>query len=178
LGKAPVQAVDVREGLDNTLIILRNKLKVGIKVTREYAEDLPTIEAQGTELNQAWTNILDNAADAMGGEGRIAIRAYSKDDAVVVEIEDDGPGMPESVKSRIFEPFFTTKQPGKGTGLGLATTHSIVTKKHGGEISVDTSPSGTKFTVRLPRLRPPAGPQSLRQPLSETPEQPEKREPP
>ena len=97
----------------------------------------------------------------MGGEGNITIRAYSKEGNVIVEIEDDGPGMPESVRTRIFEPFFTTKEPGKGTGLGLATTHSIVTKKHGGEITVDSSDKGTKFTIVLPSRPPITAPPAM-----------------
>jgi PAS domain S-box-containing protein len=150
LGQAPVQAVDVHEGLDNTLVILRNKLKVGIEVERDYGADVPAIQAWGGELNQVWTNLLDNAAGAMGGKGHITIRTRREGGWVVVEIEDDGPGIPEAVQSRVFDPFFTTKAPGEGTGLGLSTSYSIVTERHKGTISLASRPGHTRFTVRLP----------------------------
>ena len=125
MDQAPVQRVDVRAGLDNTLVILRPKLKAGISVVRDYQPDLPEIEAFGSELNQVWTNILDNAIDAMGGHGEIRIRAFARDADLVVEICDDGPGMPPEVRERIFEPFYTTKPPGSGTGLGLHISHNV-----------------------------------------------------
>ncbi|HKF44556.1 MAG TPA: ATP-binding protein [Thermoanaerobaculia bacterium] len=150
VGQAPVQAVNLHEGIDNTLVILRNKLKAGIAVRRDYAADLPHIAAFGSELNQVWTNILDNAADAMSGRGEIRIRTRRENGWAVVEIEDDGPGIPEDVQPRIFDPFFTTKPVGKGTGLGLSTSHAIVTGKHRGAIGVESRPGRTKFTVRLP----------------------------
>jgi signal transduction histidine kinase len=150
LGQAPVQDVDVHEGLDSTLVILRNKLKQGIDVHREYADDLPPVAAYGSELNQVWTNLLDNAADALGGSGAITIRTRLDDGWVVVEIEDDGPGIPAEVQPHVFDPFFTTKEPGKGTGLGLSTTYSIITEKHHGRIAVESWPGHTRFTVRLP----------------------------
>jgi signal transduction histidine kinase len=150
LGQAPVQAVDVHEGLDNTLVILRSKLRVGITVHREYGTDVPSIEAWGSELNQVWTNLIDNAADAMGGHGEITIRTYRDGASVVVEVADTGPGIPEAIQSHVFDPFFTTKPPGKGTGLGLSTSYSIVTGKHHGAISVKSQPGATCFTVRLP----------------------------
>ena len=150
LGQAPVQWIDLHEGLDNTLVILRNKLKTGIEVHREYCDDMPQIQAYGSELNQVWTNLLDNAADAMGGKGAITIRTRRDGPWAVVEIEDNGPGIPPAVQSRIFDPFFTTKAPGKGTGLGLSTSYSIVTEKHGGRIEVDSRPGRTRFIVRLP----------------------------
>ena len=150
LGQAPVQDVDLHEGLDNTLVILRHKLKQGIEVTREYASDMPRLPAYGSELNQVWTNLLDNAADAMGGEGKITIRTRAEGDWAVVEIEDDGPGIPVELQTRIFDPFFTTKAPGKGTGLGLSTSYSIITEKHRGSVEVESRPGRTRFTVRLP----------------------------
>ena len=120
MDQAPVQRVDIRDGLDNTLVILRPKLKAGINIVREYEPDLPEIDAFGSELNQVWTNILDNAIDAMGGQGEIRIRALdARTPTVVVEICDNGPGMPPEIRERIFEPFYTTKPPGSGTGLGL-----------------------------------------------------------
>ncbi|HSV41446.1 MAG TPA: ATP-binding protein [Nocardioidaceae bacterium] len=150
LGQAPVQEVDVHEGIDNTLVILRSKLKVGVEVVREYAADLPRITAYGSELNQVWTNLLDNAVDAMGGSGTIHIRTRREGGNIVIEIEDDGPGIPSEVVPRVFDPFFTTKDPGKGTGLGLATSYSIVTEKHHGSVSVTSQPGQTRFVVELP----------------------------
>ena len=150
LGEAPVQEVDVREGIDNTLVILRNKLKLGINVHREYDEDLPRIQAYGSELNQVWTNILDNASGAMGDSGQIIIRVYRNQTSVVVEIEDDGPGIRQEIQSRIFDPFFTTKAPGEGTGLGMSISHGIVVEKHNGAISLESKPGKTLFRVELP----------------------------
>jgi PAS domain S-box-containing protein len=150
MDQAPVQSVDVHEGLNNTLIILHNKLKGGITVRREYAEELPRIQAYGSELNQVWTNIIDNAIDAMDGQGVIVIRTRMEDPWVVVEIEDNGPGIPEAVQTKIFDPFFTTKPPGEGTGLGLNISHSIIAQKHQGQVSVVSGPGKTCFAVRLP----------------------------
>ncbi len=150
LGQAPVRLVDVVEGIDSTLVMLRSKLKTGITVEREVDPVLPHIEAYGSELNQVWTNLIDNAVDAMNGRGRLIVRARRDDDHVVVEVEDDGPGMPESVRQCIFDPFFTTKEPGKGTGLGLSTSRNVVVKRHGGSIDVESRPGSTRFIVRLP----------------------------
>ncbi len=150
MDRAPVQSVDVREGLDNTLIILHNKLKRGVTVTREYAQDLPVIQAYASELNQVWTNIIDNAIDAMAGKGNLTVRARLEANWVVVEIEDDGPGIPEAIKTRIFDPFFTTKGPGEGTGLGLNISRNLIVQKHHGQISVTSKPGSTCFSVRLP----------------------------
>ena len=150
MDQAPVQSVDVRKELDNTLIILHNKLKRGVTVVREYASDLPVIEAYASELNQVWTNIIDNAIDAMDGEGKLFVRARREDPWLVVEIEDDGPGIPEEIQSQIFDPFFTTKGPGEGTGLGLNISRNLVVQKHGGQISVSSKPGSTCFSVRLP----------------------------
>jgi PAS domain S-box-containing protein len=150
MDQAPVQSVDVREGLDNTLIILHNKLKRGVTLIREYADDLPTIQAFAGELNQVWTNIIDNAIDAMDGKGTLIVRARQEDRWLVVEIEDSGQGIPEESQSRIFDPFFTTKGPGKGTGLGLNISRNLVVRKHQGQISVKSVPGSTCFSVRLP----------------------------
>lgn len=150
LDQAPVQSVDVHEGLDNTLVILRHKLKTGIQLRREYTPDLPKIEAFGSELNQVWTNIVDNAADALGGEGEIVIRTRREGDGVLVEVEDNGPGIPPEIQSRIFDPFFTTKPPGKGTGLGLDISYKIVVHKHRGDMRVESRPGRTVFQVWLP----------------------------
>src|SRR5262249_2476365 len=127
----------------------RSKLKEGVTVNREYGE-LPAITAYGSELNQVWTNLLDNAIYAMNGKGEITIRTSSANGSVLVEIEDDGTGIPAENQSKIFDPFFTTKPPGKGTGLGLATVYGIVTEKHHGKIHVTSVPGKTKFSVELP----------------------------
>jgi PAS domain S-box-containing protein len=150
MDQAPVQSVDVREGLDNTLIILHNKLKRGVTVVREYADDLPVIEAYASELNQVWTNIIDNAIDAMDGEGTLTVRARQEERWVVVEIEDDGEGIPEENLSKIFDPFFTTKGPGAGTGLGLNISRNLIVQKHQGRMQVRSKPGSTCFSVRLP----------------------------
>jgi PAS domain S-box-containing protein len=150
MDQAPVQTVDLREGLDNTLIILQSKLRAGITVRREYADDLPAIQAYGSELNQVWTNIIDNAIDAMGGQGTLIVRARRDGSWVVVEIEDNGPGIPEELQSTIFDPFVTTKPPGEGTGLGLNISRNLVVQKHRGEISLSSEPGRTRFDVRLP----------------------------
>jgi signal transduction histidine kinase len=150
MDKAPVQSVDVREGLDNTLIILHNKLKRGVNVVREYAGDVPVIQAFASELNQVWTNIIDNASDAMNGEGKLIVRARRQDPWVLVEIEDNGPGIPEENQSRIFDAFFTTKGSGTGTGLGLNISRNLIVQKHQGQISVESDPGRTCFSIRLP----------------------------
>ncbi len=151
LGQAPIQDIDLNQGLRQTLIIMRSKLKKGVSVVQELAEDLPRIHAYGSELNQVWTNLIDNAVGAMGGEGKLVLRSRRDGDGwVVVEVEDDGPGIPPEIVKRIFDPFFTTKAPGEGTGLGLHTCHSIITKKHGGSIDVTSKPGCTRFVVRLP----------------------------
>ena len=150
LDQAPAQAVDLQEGLENTLLILRHKLKDGISVRKEYAPDMPKIEAYGSELNQVWTNVLDNAADALNGQGEITIRTRREGEWVVVEIEDDGPGIPPEIQSKIFDPFFTTKAPGHGTGLGLDISYNIIVYKHRGDIKVFSEPGKTCFQVWLP----------------------------
>ena len=150
LGQAPVQLLDIHEGIDNTLVILRNKLKKGVKVHRQYDTTIPHINAYGSELNQVWTNIIDNAVDAMAGSGEITIRTSASDGHVMVEIEDNGPGIPDEIQNRIFDPFFTTKEPGKGTGLGLSTSYSIIVEKHSGTMSVESKPGKTKFRFALP----------------------------
>jgi signal transduction histidine kinase len=164
LDQAPVQRIDVRKGLDDTLVILRHKLKGGIEVTRDYDPDLPEIEAWGSELNQVWTNLIDNAADAMDGKGAISIRAEKADgDEVVVTICDTGPGIPPDVASKIFEPFFTTKPPGIGSGLGLHISHQVVVR-HGGRIDLESGPERTCFIVALPMTLPPIAAEAPREP--------------
>jgi len=143
------QEIDVHVGLDSTVMILGHKL-AGIDVRREYDRTLPKIPAYAAELNQVWTNLIDNAIDAMEGRGQVLIRTRHDADYVVVEIGDQGPGIPADLVSRIFDPFFTTKEVGKGTGLGLDIVRRIVVDAHQGEISVESSPGNTRFIVRLP----------------------------
>ena len=150
LDQAPLLEVDVHEGLENTLVIMQHKLKKGVTVRRDYAHDLPRIEAYASELNQVWTNIIDNALDAMSGKGELKIKTYQKDHHVVVEITDNGPGIPEEIQSRIFEPFFTTKAPGQGTGLGLHISHDIIANRHHGQLTVQSKPGETRFRAVLP----------------------------
>ncbi len=150
LDQAPLLEVDVHDGLENTLIIMQHKLKQGVTVKREYSANLPHIEAYASELNQVWTNIIDNAVDAMSGKGEIVLRTYEDDRHVIVEIIDNGPGIPEEIRSRIYEPFFTTKPPGKGTGLGLHISHDIIANRHHGQLLVESKPGETKFKAVLP----------------------------
>jgi signal transduction histidine kinase len=150
LDQAPLLEVDIHGGLENTLVIMQHKLKHGVTVKREYSPNLPRIEAYASELNQVWTNIIDNAIDAMNGKGEIKLKTYAEDNHVIVEIEDNGPGIPEQICSRIFEPFFTTKPPGKGTGLGLHISHDIIANRHHGQLLVESKPGMTKFKAVLP----------------------------
>jgi signal transduction histidine kinase len=145
--------VDVHEGIENTLLILRSKLGSGIRVDRQYSPDLPKIEAYASELNQVWTNLIDNAIDAidgMEGNGEITIRSRREAGWVIVEIEDNGPGIPLAIQKRVFDPFFTTKPLGKGTGLGLEVTYNVIVHKHHGDIKLVSEPGSTCFQVWLP----------------------------
>lgn len=148
LDQAPVQEVDIVSGINDTIILLKHQLRE-IEVTTEFPADLKLIEAPGRDLNQVWTNLIDNAAHAMSDGGSLRISAENTGDGIVVTFADTGTGMPPDVVERIFDPFYTTKQPGEGTGLGLHTVHTIIGRV-GGEISVDSSPEGTTFTVQLP----------------------------
>ncbi len=153
LDQAPVQNVDIHEGLDSTLTILHHKLKTSkVNVVRDYSENLPEVMGYGSELNQVWTNIIDNAIDAISGQEdpRIILRTRKESDWVIVEIEDNGPGIPEDVQPNIFDAFYTTKGPGKGTGLGLNITYNIVVQKHRGDIKVRSEPGQTIFEVWIP----------------------------
>jgi signal transduction histidine kinase len=149
LDQAPIQEIHPTEGISDTLILLKHKLR-GIETILEVEPDLPPIVASGRDLNQVWTNLIDNAADAMDGNGTLTIRAERAGSDVVIRISDTGPGIDPEVQSRIFDPFFTTKAPGKGTGLGLHTVHTIVNRS-GGEIAVDSSPEGTTFSLTFPQ---------------------------
>src|SRR5262249_54832718 len=157
-GRAPLQDIEVHEGLESTLTMLSHKLK-GVRLLREYDRSLPKIPAYGNELNQVWTNLIDNAVDAVNGQGEIRLRTRREDHQLLVEIHDNGPGIPEDIRPHLFEPFFTTKGVGKGTGLGLIISYRIVADRHGGEIEFESGPGHTVFLVRLPLTRkPPADP--------------------
>ncbi|HTV53861.1 MAG TPA: ATP-binding protein [Terriglobia bacterium] len=147
------QEVDLRQGLENTLLIFGHRLKSGVTVARDYAPDLPRIFAHGGELNQVWTNLIDNALDSMGEKGELRVRTAREPDGILVEIGDNGPGIPAEIQQRIFEPFFTTKGVGEGNGLGLDTVCRIV-RNHHGTIQVESKPGDTRFQVRLPLTQP------------------------
>jgi signal transduction histidine kinase len=149
MDQGPMQEVDIERGLETTLTIMNHKLKRGITVIREYAPNLPKVMASGSELNQVWTNLIDNAADAMNGNGKLTVRTARENDFVLVEIADNGVGIPPEALSRIFDPFFTTKGVGEGTGLGLDVVSRII-KNVGGQISVTSVPGDTRFQVRIP----------------------------
>jgi signal transduction histidine kinase len=152
MDRASVQLADLRDGLDSTLMILGHKLR-GVTVVREYGMDVPRVEAFPGELNQVWTNLIDNAVDAMDGGGTLRLSTRLEDDTVVVEIGDTGPGMAPEVANRAFEAFYTTKDVGRGTGLGLDIARRIVVERHDGEITIDSHPGGTVLRVRLPLRR-------------------------
>jgi signal transduction histidine kinase len=149
MDQAPVQEIDLHDGIESTLVMLRHQLKQGVTVVREFDRTLPRICARGSELNQVWTNLIDNAIDAMGGKGELRIRTARELDRALVEIRDNGPGIPPELRDRIFEPFFTTKNVGDGIGLGLDAVYRIVNDHHG-EIRVDSRPGDTRFRVLLP----------------------------
>jgi CheY-like chemotaxis protein/two-component sensor histidine kinase len=153
LDRASLQSIDVTEGIESTLVMLGHKLRGGVDVVRDYDPELGSIEALPGELNQVWTNLIDNAIDAMAGNGTLRIATRSDGDCIVVEIADTGAGMPAEVQRRAFDPFFTTKDVGRGTGLGLATVYGIV-KQMGGLIRVTSEPGrGATFRVYLPETR-------------------------
>ncbi|MGV9978356.1 ATP-binding protein [Micromonospora wenchangensis] len=154
LDRAPHQVVDVHDLLDATLVMFKAKVPPGVRVVREYDRDLPPLPAYAAELNQVWTNLIDNALSAMGAQGTLTLRTGRSGDLLTVEIVDTGPGIPEAVRPRIFEPFFTTKAVGEGTGLGLDISYRIVVNKHHGDIRVDSVPGSTVFRVLLPFTAP------------------------
>jgi len=155
MDQSPTQEVDIHEGIESTLTMLGHKLK-NVTLVRAFDRSVPRITAYGSELNQVWTNLIDNAIAAVNGAGKICILTSREDDQLVVEIVDDGPGIPRDVQSRMFEPFFTTKSVGSGTGLGLIISNRIVGDRHGGEIEFESRPGETRFKVRLPIHRAPA----------------------
>jgi len=150
LDRAPFQVVDVHDLLDSTLLMMAAKIGKGVHIVKDYDRSLPPIPAFATELNQVWTNLIDNAVSAMGGTGTLTIRTARDDGSVLVEVGDNGPGIPDDIKERIFEPFFTTKPVGEGTGLGLDIAWRIVVKKHHGDLRVESRPGDTRFQIRLP----------------------------
>jgi signal transduction histidine kinase len=173
LDRAPFQVVDVHDLLSSTLLMMSAKLH-GITVVKRYDKTLPKIPAYAAELNQVWTNLIDNAAQAMAGQGTLTIRTARDEGCVLVEIGDTGPGIPPDVQQRIFEPFFTTKPVGKGTGLGLDIAWRIVVNKHHGDIRVESVPGDTRFQVRLPIQPEPGAPVPVQaDPVQATSTQPE-----
>jgi len=154
LDRAPYQVVNVQELLDSTLLMLGGKIPPGITVVKQYDKSLPAIPAYAGELNQVWTNLIDNAVSAMGDTGRLTVRTGMDRDQLFVEFGDTGPGIPEEIRGRIFEPFFTTKPVGQGTGLGLDISWRIIVNKHHGDIGVESVPGDTRFRVRLPLTAP------------------------
>ncbi|MBE7163088.1 MAG: cyclic nucleotide-binding domain-containing protein [Williamsia herbipolensis] len=154
MDRAPHQRADLRELIDSTLVMLGRKIGDGVDVVREYDPALPALPVYAAELNQVWTNLIDNAVAAMGGSGTLTVRTRRDGDDAVVEIADTGPGVPEDIRTRIFEPFFTTKAVGEGTGLGLDISWRIVVKKHHGSLTVRSEPGDTVFEVRIPLEAP------------------------
>lgn len=155
MDQAPLQEVDLRDDLENTLKIFNHRLKTGVLVVREYDPQLPRVCAFAGELNQVWTNLIDNAIDAMNGKGELRISTARELDCAVVQVRDNGPGVPQEIQSRVFDPFFTTKEVGQGTGLGLDTAMRIVLKHHG-SIELKSQPGDTRFRVRIPFKQPTA----------------------
>jgi signal transduction histidine kinase len=158
MDRAAHQDIDVRDGLNSTLIMLKHKIKESGKITlvKDYDESLPTIPAHPAELNQVWTNLIDNAIHAMPDGGTLTVRTSREDGWVLVEIGDTGIGVPEEMQQKIFEPFFTTKPVGEGTGLGLDIAYRVITQRHGGDLRVQSRPGDTRFQVRLPLTEPPS----------------------
>jgi len=150
LDRAPFQVVDVHDLLDSTLLMMSAKIGKNVKIVKDYDRSLPKIPAFAAELNQVWTNLIDNAVSAMNRAGTLTLRTARDGDYVLVEVGDTGPGVPAAIQNRIFEPFFTTKPVGEGTGLGLDISWRIVVKKHHGDLRVESEPGDTRFQVRLP----------------------------
>jgi signal transduction histidine kinase len=158
MDRAPHQDIDVRDGLKSTLIMLSHKIKErgNITVVKDFDDSLPPIPAHPAELNQVWTNLMDNAIYAMPDGGTLTVRTAREDGWVLVEICDTGVGIPEEMQQKIFEPFFTTKPVGQGTGLGLDISYRVITQRHGGDLRVKSRPGDTRFQVRLPLTEPPS----------------------
>jgi signal transduction histidine kinase len=156
LDRASHQWIDIHDGLKSTLVMLTHKIGDGITVVKDFDRSLPKVPAHAAELNQVWTNLIDNAVHAMNGSGTLTVRTALDHDQVLVEIRDTGPGIPENLRQRVFEPFFTTKAVGEGTGLGLDISYRIVVNRHRGDLSVISEPGDTRFQVRLPLTEPSA----------------------
>jgi signal transduction histidine kinase len=154
MDRSPYQVMDVHELLDSTLVMMTGKLGDGINLVTEYDRSLPSVPVFAGELNQVWTNLIDNAIAAMDGAGTLTVRTARDEEYLLVEIGDTGPGVPEDIRSRIFEPFFTTKPFGEGTGLGLDISWRIVVNKHHGDLRLESEPGNTRFEVRLPLVAP------------------------
>jgi signal transduction histidine kinase len=150
MDQAQFQEIDIHDGLDSTLKIFSHRTKNGIEVHRDYDRSIPKIQAYAGELNQLWTNLIDNALDAMNGAGVLTVTTRGRGSEVTVTIGDTGAGIPDDIRGKIFEPFVTSKPAGKGTGLGLETAHRVVVNRHQGRITVDSKPGNTRFTVTLP----------------------------
>ncbi|MEW6153873.1 MAG: ATP-binding protein [Actinomycetota bacterium] len=150
MDRAPHAETDVHDGLESTLVMLGHKLRGGVEVVRDYDRSLPEVLAYGSELNQVWTNLIDNAVDAMDGHGTLTIRTARDGDHLLVEVRDTGPGIAPEHQRRVFEPFFTTKEVGKGTGLGLDIAYRVVVQRHHGDLRLRSEPGDTRFEVRLP----------------------------
>jgi signal transduction histidine kinase len=155
MDQGPVQEIDVHQGIESTLLIMKHRLKQGVTVVREYDSSLPKICARASELNQVWTNLIDNAIDAMNAKGELRIRTVREPQCALIEIIDTGAGIAPEIRDRIFDPFFTTKGVGEGSGLGLDVVHRIV-RSHHGDVRFESRPGETKFQVRLP-LQPKGG---------------------
>ena len=153
MDQMPQQEVDIHKGIENTLIMLKHRLKHGVSIVRDYDRTLPLVCARGSELNQVWTNLIGNAVDAMNGKGELCIRTAREPTHVLVEVIDNGPGIPTEIQTRIFEPFYTTKGAGEGTGLGLDAVYRIV-QNHRGEVRFESQPGETRFQIRLPLSDP------------------------
>ena len=149
MDQMPEQEVDIHDGIDTTLTLLKHRLKNGIEIIREYDHNIPRMTVRGRELNQVWTNLITNAVDAMNGKGILRIVTKCSDGKALVEVIDNGSGIPPEIRDRIFEPFFTTKGVNEGTGLGLDIAARVV-RNHGGDIQVDSKPGHTVFAIRLP----------------------------
>ena len=156
MDRAAHQWIDVHTGLDSTLVMLNHKIGDGVTVVKNYDRTLPQIPAHPAELNQVWTNLIDNAVQAMNGVGTLTISTFRDDDRLVVSVGDTGPGVPAALRKRVFEPFFTTKPVGEGTGLGLDISYRIVVNGHGGDITLKSVPGDTRFLVRLPLTEAPS----------------------
>jgi signal transduction histidine kinase len=154
LDRGSMQKTDIAEGLESTLAMLAHRIPPGVTVVRDYGDDVPSIDAAAGELNQVWTNLMDNALDAMGGAGTLRVSTRAEGDGVVVEIGDTGSGMSTETRDHAFEPFFTTKDVGKGTGLGLDISRRVVVDRHGGQITILVRPAETVLRVSLPRRHP------------------------